>query len=575
MKRTLDLDQLVGADGLAKAIANKYMEFQSYRSEWEDTQTELRNYLYATDTRTTSNEKLPWSNSTTTPKLTQIYDNLKANYEAALFPSSDWMKWVSNNRDSNKPEKRKAIQSYMQNKVDQSDFYEVTGTLLDDFVRTGNCFATVEYSGEGYINELGEYIAGYEGPRVVRISPHDIVFDPTAATFSASPKIVRSLKTLGECRKMAEADPRFNVVFDKMLNNRQSVGQADDVDKSEGYTADGFSSIYNYYAASAVEFLTFYGDIYDVDKGELLTNRIIVVVDRAYIVYDELSPSYMGTDVVFHAGWRSRPDNLYAMGPLDNLVGMQYRIDHLENLKADVFDQIALPMVLIQGDVEDFEFQPGERIIAGEEGNVTYLRPDATALNADFQIQTLENKMEELAGAPRQAMGLRTPGEKTAFEVGVLDNAANRIFNHKARQFEMMFLEPILNAMLDVGRRNFVGSQESSTYDSDVGSTIFSTIVKEDIVGDGRIRPMGARHFEARNKRVQTLSQLIQLKQDPSVGTHLSGKAIAHILAEELNEAELFGDNVGVLETAETQKAMLDAEADVQEDLQMKRDMGI
>ena len=247
----------------------------------------------------------------------------------------------------------------------------------------------------------------------------------------------------------------------------------------------------------------------------------------------------------------------------------------MKNLKADVFDQIALPMVLIQGDVEDFEFQPGERIIAGEEGNVTYLRPDATALNADFQIQTLENKMEELAGAPRQAMGLRTPGEKTAFEVGVLDNAANRIFNHKARQFEMMFLEPILNAMLDVGRRNFVGSQESSAYDSDVGSTIFSTIVKEDIVGDGRIRPMGARHFEARNKRVQTLSQLIQLKQDPSVGTHLSGKAIARILAEELNEAELFGDNVGVLETAETQKAMLDAEADVQEDLQMKRDMGI
>ena len=48
------------------------------------------------------------------------------------------------------------------------------------------------------------------------------------------------------------------------------------------------------------------------------------------------------------AGWRPRPDNLYAMGPLDNLVGMQYRIDHLENLKSDVFDQIAYPILKIR-----------------------------------------------------------------------------------------------------------------------------------------------------------------------------------------------------------------------------------
>jgi hypothetical protein len=41
------------------------------------------------------------------------------------------------------------------------------------------------------------------------------------------------------------------------------------------------------------------------------------------------------------------------MGPLDNLVGMQYRIDHLENLKADVFDLIAFPPLKIKGYVED------------------------------------------------------------------------------------------------------------------------------------------------------------------------------------------------------------------------------
>ena len=55
------------------------------------------------------------------------------------------------------------------------------------------------------------------------------------------------------------------------------------------------------------------------------------------------------------------------MGPLDNLVGMQYRIDHLENLKADVFDQIAYPIIKIRGDVEDFDFEPAARIYMGEE----------------------------------------------------------------------------------------------------------------------------------------------------------------------------------------------------------------
>jgi hypothetical protein len=98
-------------------------------------------------------------------------------------------------------------------------------------------------------------------------------------------------------------------------------------------------------------------------------------------------PSWLGTAPIFHAGWRSRPDNLYAMGPLDNLVGMQYRIDHLENLKADVFDQIALPMLKIRGDVEDFEYMPAGRVYIGEEGDVVpmvNLAQGFTALRLSF-----------------------------------------------------------------------------------------------------------------------------------------------------------------------------------------------
>ncbi len=575
MARTLDVSQLISPHQKASHISSKFDEWNSYRDGWTQEKKELRNYVYATDTRTTGNNKLPWSNSTTTPKLTQIYDNLKANYTASLFPSNDWMEWKAEDNESATKAKRDFIQSYMENKLRQSDFRNVVDRLVDDFILAGNCFATVEWSRDYTELESGEQVEGYIGPKLVRISPYDIVFDPTAADFASTPKIVRSIKTLGEVQAMFEKQGKMEI-FDEMIRVRNEVGSAVNVSKSEGFVADGFGSIQNYYGSSYVEFLTFYGDMYDRHEGKLHRNRIITVVDRAYLVEDMANPSWLGTAPVFHAGWRSRPDNLYAMGPLDNLVGMQYRIDHLENLKADVFDQIALPMLKVRGDVEDFEYMPAGRVYIGEEGDVTPLVPDATALNADFQIQTLENKMEELAGAPKMAMGLRSAGEKTAFEVQTLDNAANRIFNHKTAKFEMEFLEPALNAMLEAARRNMNYVDTISMVDDATGVQLFQSITKEDIAAKGKLVPMGARHFAEKAKRMQTLQQIMQLKSmDPTVGAHVSGKLIAKIFSEELDEQDLFGENISVFEQMETQKAAMDAEADMQEDLEIKAEQGL
>ncbi len=575
MTRTLDVSQLISPHQKATHISNKFSEWNSYRSGWLEEKKELRNYVYATDTTTTSNNKLPWSNSTTTPKLTQIMDNLHANYTASLFPSNDWMEWQADDNESASKKKRDFIQSYMENKLRQSDFRNVVDRLVDDFILAGNCFATVEWDRNYTELESGEAVEGYIGPKLVRISPYDIVFDPTAADFASTPKIVRSVKTLGEVQAMFEKQGKMEI-FDEMMRVRDEVGSAVNVSKSEGFVADGFGSLQNYYGSSYVEFLTFYGDMYDRHDRKLHRNRIITVVDRAYLVEDIANPSWLGTAPVFHAGWRSRPDNLYAMGPLDNLVGMQYRIDHLENLKADVFDQIALPMLKIRGDVEDFEYMPAGRVYIGEEGDVTPLVPDATALNADFQIQTLENKMEELAGAPRQAMGLRTAGEKTAFEVQTLDTAANRIFNHKTAKFEMEFLEPALNAMLEAARRNMNFMDTIAVVDDDTGVQLFQQITKEDIAAKGKLVPMGARHFAEKSKRMQTLQQIMQIKAgDPTVGAHMSGKLIAKIFSEELDEQALFGENIAVFEQMETQKAAMDAEADMQEDLEIKAEQGL
>ena len=91
-KKVLEFGAAFHQDGEAKYIANTWFNFNSQRfskiADWK----ELRNYIFATDTRTTSNQTLPWKNSTTLPKLCQIRDNLHSNYISALFPNDDWLR---------------------------------------------------------------------------------------------------------------------------------------------------------------------------------------------------------------------------------------------------------------------------------------------------------------------------------------------------------------------------------------------------------------------------------------------------------------------------------------------------
>lgn len=578
---TLDMKLIISPDSIATEISDKWRLWNQQRvgklEEWK----ELRNYLFATDTRSTSNSSLPWKNSTTVPKLTQIRDNLHANYMATLFPQNKWMKWMASDKTSNAKIKRETIQAYMENKVQQSDFEIVMSKLVLDYIDYGNCFATVDWEANYTELENKEIIPGYIGPRVIRISPYDIVFNPVASDFKATPKIIRSVLSMGEARRMIEEDPNkdyMTKVFDRMIGVRNAIqGYSDsDLHKNDGFVVDGFGSIREYYNSDYVEILTFYGDIYDKLTNTLLKNRIIKVVDRSYVLSDMANPSWLGKSPIFHVGWRERPDNLYAMGPLDNLVGLQYRMDHLENLRADVFDQIAFPVLKIKGDVEDFDFQPGTRIYLGDEGDVGYLSPDPTALNADNQIAILENKMEQLAGAPREAMGIRTPGEKTAFEVSSLQNAASRIFQNKTQHFERIFVEPILNAMLEASRRNMDASDVIRVMDDELGVSIFQTITKEDITANGKIIPMGARHFAERAQRVQNLSQLWQLKaSDPTVAAHLSGKEFARIMAEELGEKSLFSSNISIYENYETQKVAQEVQLIADEENAIAMDEGI
>ena len=577
---TIDLQTMIDPHGLAEDIADRWTQWHNARRTKIEEWKELRNYIYATDTRTTSNSKLPWTNSTTTPKLTQIADNLHANYFSALFPQKRFFRFEAHDQDSDIKSKRDVIQAYMENKIRQSDFENTVSKLINDYIQYGNCFATVEFVRDYTEYEDGERAVNYVGPKLVRISPFDICFNPLAASFGDSPKIVRTMMSMGElARKIEETSENdyLKQIFEKMVNNRAAVSGNDvDIDKSHAFTADGFTNLNEYYESNFVELMTFYGDIYDADTKVFHKNRVITIVDRAYVIYNEQNPSWLGKSPIYHAGWRERPDNLYAMGPLDNLVGMQYRIDHLENLKADVFDQIAYPIIKVRGDVEDFDFEPAARIYMGEEGDVGYLAPDSTALNADFQIANLEAKMEMMAGAPREAMGIRSAGEKTAFEVQQLMTAAGRIFQHKTAHFERVFLEPILNGMIEAARRNMDYADTIRVLNEDTGVFFFEEITKEDIMANGKIVPIGARHFAERAQRVQSLTQLYQIKlADPTVAVHLSGKEFARILADELGEPALFGDNITVSEQLETQRISAEAEVQFEEEQQVAIEQGL
>ena len=569
-RQTIEIKDIVKPDELAVSISNQYNEWEMYRASWLSERQELREYLFATDTRHTSNSSNGWKNSTHIPKICQIRDNLHANYMSALFPHDKAIKWEGDDRNSNTKHKRKAIEAYLNNKMRMGGFVQEIEKCLFDFIDYGNSFSMVEYVAENVTDPVtGEEIQGYVGPKVRRISPLDIVFNPLASTFAETPKIVRSIMTLGALKKEIEVNPErqyFEKVFDKALKVRkQFAGMSQgDVAKTTDFNVAGFSSYIDYINSSYVEVLDFYGDIFDQKTGELLENQVITVIDRAHIIRKQGNPSWIGSSTIQHVGWRIRQDNLYAMGPLDNLVGMQYRIDHLENAKADGYDLIIHPVIKIKGFVEDFDYRPGSRVTVGDSGDVEFMRPDTTLLSADTQIAIYEQKMEEMAGAPKQAMGFRTPGEKTAFEVQILENGANKVFLNKTSYFERVFLEPIVNSMLEIGRRLMGPSEVIPQVDEDFNVKSFRTITREDISAKGKLRPVGARHFARNANLLQNLVQLTTspLWQDPNVRTHISGKRIAKLVEEllDLESFDLVRDNIMVEENLETQKLSSEAQ---------------
>jgi hypothetical protein len=198
------------------------------------------------------------------------------------------------------------------------------------------------------------------------------------------------------------------------------------------------------------------------------------------------------------------------------------------------------------------------KIHTGDEGDVEMMAPPFQLLQANSEIANYMNLMEEMAGSPKEAMGLRSPGEKTAFEVQKLENAWSRLYAHKTQQFEEQGVERWLNAMLELARRNLSSIQEISVFDDQFKFQTFTTLSPSDLVGSGTLRPVAARNFAEKAECVQSLTSLYSsgMAQDPAIMTHFSGFGIATLLEHclSLEQWKIVQKDVRVAENADTQR---------------------
>lgn len=536
MPNTLEINKLRNPDTLADAISNKFVAWENSRDRWYANARETLENLYATSTHDIYNQAHDYDMSTHIPKLTQIRDMLITYYLDAMFGLPDYIEWEPYDQNSTDVTIKNNLKSLAKQMLHDSEFQPTIRQLVEDYVDYGNAFATAV----PYMQTLNSSII-YEGPKAVRINPMDIFFDPLASSFERSPKIIRSIMTIGELLQSIEDLPEdmqmYKDAVKKAVDKRNTIYNTISANNSQALVDDmchiaGFDSWSTYYSSDTVELLTFYGDLYDIKENKLHRGSRIVVMDRCEVLLNEPITDHGFGCNIFKAGWRDRKDNLWSMSPLDNIKGLQFMVDFLENKRADVFNFISNPTIVTKGDVEMPEYIfPGCHIGVDTDGEVEFIRPDSTALQADMYIERYLQQMEEMAGMPKEAMGFRTPGEKTAFEVSQLNTAASRLFNEKVHKFELEMLEPLLTLMIRIYMSNSNRTVQLKNY-TERGSLYFTEVNLEDLKVEGRFVATGSTTYTEKAKIAQTLMQLSNtaLYSDPLVSNWINPEAVAKAL---------------------------------------------
>lgn len=545
---------------LASFVSYLWRELHNNRVKAMSSWQEVEAYLYATDTNSLQNKQNGHEHTTHIPVVMEIKQDLEAIVMTTLMPHEDWFEFKPANRDEASIGRKKSVESYIKNIHRRNGFRNIVKTLSSDLVTYGNCFVQVKFEN----NTSGRNV-GYVGPKPYRISPYDIVFNPTASDFDSSYKIVREILSLGDFLKMAQSElTDWNQEsVQRILDARGSNRDFDKNLKDQQYVPAGYNTWQSYLKSGVVEILTYYGDIYDADNQKLLPNRKIVVADNVAELENSEINTPTGLPYLYHAVWEKRPDNLWGMGALDNILGLNYQINHRENGKSDGLDRLLTPDMVFVGDVEEVynEERGNKEYYAPEGGNVQELSSDTQFLNFDFHIDKLMAQARRSARLPGELTGFRSAGEKTAFEVGRLTDGAMRGHIHKAQDMEVNLLEPLLQAEVELARDNLLGAIEV-TGQTPNGTLEFIEVTPEDLNISGSLKPVGAKRFARKNQILASLSQLSSTPIFQLAAPHISAKGAAKLLEEltELESTELFKENSQIFEQVEQQSLAQSAE---------------
>lgn len=553
---TLVVEDLKPDESLAAQVSGFYDFGQNQRINQVAGWDETRNYVFATDTRHTSGKDNPWKNKTTRPKLTWLYDKALTTYVRKLLPNDRFFRWRASPRQGGQ-EKAKVIEHWMEHKLRHQlvQFRATISKCLGDWLLTGNAFAGVEYI-KRFQNDLvsGEEKLVFKGARPFRISPWDGILDASANTWEESFFAHRRLVKKEEFFAFVDANPGVFIqeAVEKVKKSHSQAFGKDIVDyiKEKNRNIEGIS-VLDQWDSGQVELIEYYGAVRDLDDNTYKGNMHIIVADRTFVLVKEKNPSYLTDKPIVFSSFRKRPENLWGMGPLENLVGMQYRIDHEENVKADALDACAYPIRKITGDSssERYELKPGAEWYVPVNGDVELLFPDPRIAMFESDILGKEREMEEFAGLPRETAGFRTPGEKTGFEVQQLLASAGEFPDEKLAEFESAFVEPLLNLLLELNIRNIDNFDIESIPPGDLEE--WQNITLDDLRIDGRLFPVGIKHSKERAEKIGKIQLLITLGAQLAP-EHLSKFRAMEALEEEtsLEEDSLIEFGVGLKEQA-------------------------
>lgn len=558
MKETVQFKSFDSDNIIASEVGSIFHKWNSYRDEQLSLWQEIDNYVHATD-NTPFNSN--FDHNTFIPVISEIHEDLQAILYSTIFPHNDWLGWQPFDREAATVEKRKNVLGYIKHIHQLNEFKCVVRKLIDDYTRYGNCFAQVVHVNEQKVLEDGTVDTGYVGPKVKRISPLDIVFNPTAPSFQDTAKIYQEHRSLGgflEWAKSLEANGTVvNMeAVENVLSTRRGNANSDTstTRKNAQYLQSGFNSIESYMTDGFVELLWFYGDVYSEVDRKVHKNRRIVVLDRTWVLINDEEPE----PYTFKGTWKARPDNLWGQGALDNIVGMNFMINHRENAKNDSIDHFAYPDRLYAGEIDeiyDENTRQFKYISPEANGVVQDITPDASVLTFNTEIEMHEQRCRRAARLPQQLAGFRTPGEKTATEVQSLNDGAFRGFINKAEQLEQDVIEKLVQAEIIKARDNYSSVITVASEDEDKLFE-FLEVTEEDLKSNGKLVPYGSRRFARLIQQQAGLTQLsstnlMQMIQ-PHTNTWNLAEAVAHVYGFE--DLSIFEKNAAILEQVESQQ---------------------